>query len=395
MPVVIFVLATVNIAIGTQSFVFTGLLAELAADLGVSIGAAGQLVPASAITFAVASPFAMSMLARYERKRVILIGLAVLSICNFLCAFAPTFPALLGLRILGGLATACIGSLATASVTAFAPPERRGRAFALVVGGMTVALAVGVPLGSVIGGIFGWHATFVYSGLVCAACTVLIAMGMPRLKPESRSTIPVGAILQSPEVIQVFALTTLAFAAAFTIVAFLGPIIHAVTGLKGAGIGALQAFIGVGSFLGLALGGILGDQERHHLGLILSFVSAAMVALGFAFLLAGPAASWPPALIAVLILISSTALFAAIPINLSRLGTLAGAATPVVLATNGSLVSLGQGLGAILGGFLADNAGLFWVCIGSAAIALGGLVLAVSQPVTMCGPGHSRLGADS
>jgi predicted MFS family arabinose efflux permease len=44
MPVVIFVLATVNIAIGTQSFVFTGLLAELAADLGVSIGAAGQLV---------------------------------------------------------------------------------------------------------------------------------------------------------------------------------------------------------------------------------------------------------------------------------------------------------------------------------------------------------------
>jgi hypothetical protein len=94
MPFLIFILATVNIAIGTQSFVFSGLLGELASTLSVSLGTAGQWVPASAITVAVVSPLAMSGLAGYARQRVIPRGLAVLSVGNPIGALAPICPAL-------------------------------------------------------------------------------------------------------------------------------------------------------------------------------------------------------------------------------------------------------------------------------------------------------------
>ena len=72
--------------------------------------------------------------------------------------------------------------------------------------------------------------------------------------------------------------------------------------------------------------------------------------------------------------------FGAIPINLSRLSMLAGPATPVALATNGSLVSLGQGLGAIWGGVIADGAGFVWLCVGAAALGAVGTVLAAFEP---------------
>lgn len=380
MPFVIFVLATVNIAIGTQSFVFSGLLAELAADLGVSVGTAGLLVPAFAITFALASPFAISLVATFERRRVIVIGLAVLAACNLLSAVTPSFAALLGLRILGGLATAFVGSLATTSVAAFVEPAKRGRAFAVVVGGMTVALAVGVPVGSVVGGALGWRATFAYGGIVCALCMLLIAFGMPRLLPDPIRSMPVRAVLRAPAVLRIFALTTLGFASAFTIVSFLGPIIQILTGLQGAGVGGLQVFIGLGSLIGLALGGLLADRKRRRFGLLLSFSAATVTALCFAVLLAQPSVPASQVIVALLILVSAVALFGAIPINLSRLSMQAGPATPVALATNGSLVSLGQGLGAIWGGVIADGAGFVWLCVGAAALGAVGTVLAAFEP---------------
>ena len=117
MPFAIFALAAVNVAIGTQSFVFAGLLSEPAGDLVVSIGTAGLLVPASSITFAVTAPFAASLVSRRERRGVMVAGLVVLALCNALCAWAPSFGWLLALRVLGGIVTAFVGSLATIAVT--------------------------------------------------------------------------------------------------------------------------------------------------------------------------------------------------------------------------------------------------------------------------------------
>lgn len=376
MPLAVFALAAINIAIGTQSFVFAGLLSELAQDLGISIGTAGLLVPASSITFAVAAPFATALVARIERKRVMVASLAILALCNALCAVAPTFGWLLALRILGGVITAFAGSLATVAVTSLVPAEQRGRAFAIVVGGLTVALVLGVPLGSVVGGHFGWRTTFGYSAVVCALSVLLIAAAVPQINPLPGPRAAFAPLLRNGAILRVFGLTVLGFAAAFTIVAYLGPIINRLTGVSGAGVGVLQAFIGVGSLVGLAAGGLAADRRMIRAGLMIAFAVMALDMSVYTWALGLPPHTTTQPLVAGLIFLLATTMFAAVPMNLAQLSQLAGGAAPVALALNGSLVSLGQGLGAIWGGAINDIGGLGWVGAGGAFLATGAFALA-------------------
>lgn len=376
MPFAIFALAAVNIAIGTQSFVFAGLLSELARDLGVSLGTAGLLVPASSITFAALSPIATSLVARFERRRVMMAGLAALALCNALCTLTPSFGWLFALRIAGGVVTAFAGALASVAVTSLVPIEQRGRAFAIVVGGLTVALVLGVPLGSVVGGYFGWRSTFGYSALICALSVLLILFGVPQIQPAPGPRAPIAPLLRDSAIMRVFALTILGFSAAFTIVAYLGPIINRLTGLTGAAVGPLQACIGIGSFIGLAAGGLAADRKLVRVGLSAAFLLMTLDIAAYSWALSQPASSAMQPAAAVLILLLASAMFAAVPMNLAQLTQLAGPATPVALALNSSLVSLGQGIGALWGGIINDFVGLVWLGVGGAAIALSGLALA-------------------
>lgn len=376
MPLAVFALAAINVAIGTQSFVFAGLLSELAGDLGISIGTAGLLVPASSITFAVAAPFATALVSGFERKRVMVASLAVLALCNALCAIAPTFGWLLALRILGGVVTAFAGSLATVAVTSLVPAEQRGRAFAIVVGGLTVALVLGVPLGSVVGGHFGWRTTFSYSAAVCALSVLLIMAAVPRINPLPGPRATFAPLLRNRAILRVFGLTILGFAAAFTIVAYLGPIINQLTGVTGAGVGVLQAFIGIGSLVGLAAGGMAADRRLIRVGLMVAFAVMALDMSAYAWALGLPAQTTTQPFVAGLIFLLASTMFAAVPMNLAQLSQLAGPATPVALALNGSLVSFGQGLGAIWGGAINDFGGLGWIGAGGAFLATVAFALA-------------------
>ena len=375
MPFAIYALAAINFAIGTQSFAFAGLLPELSADLGVSVGTAGLLVAASAITFAVGAPFATALVANRERKQVILSGLLALVVINALCAVTPSFSVLMGLRILSGVATAFIGALATVAAAALVPPERRGRAFALVLGGLTVAFVMGVPLGSALGGTFGWRATFVMAAVVSGFATVLIWVALPRIAATSAGPARISTVLGNRAILHVLMLTLLGFWATFTIVAFLGPIITDTTGATGAGVGALQAFIGLGSIAGLAIGGTLADRKAGRIGTLLAFVVMAVTLASYWFALSAPAGEVPKPALAALIFGGASALFALVPINLTRLSQLAGPAAPIALALNGSVISLGQGLGAASGGFIHDNVSAAGIGPAGALVALAGLTL--------------------
>ena len=147
MPFAIFALAAINIAIGTQSFVFAGLLTELARDLGVSIGAAGLLGPATSITFAAPSPLATSLVSGFGRKRVMVIGLLALALCNALCAGAFLRLAVRTSYPWRGSDGVCRLAPQRRCDRAGATGERRGRAFAIVLGGLTVALGRAAGIG--------------------------------------------------------------------------------------------------------------------------------------------------------------------------------------------------------------------------------------------------------
>ncbi|MEV1248173.1 MFS transporter [Nonomuraea sp. NPDC050022] len=152
-------LALGNFAVGTGMFVTAGLLAPISHDLDISLSAAGQLMTVFALAYALLSPVLAALTARLSRRRVLLIALAVFVLGNTLTALAPTYPLVMVTRVVAAAGAAMFTPTASGVATALSSPERRGRALALVMGGLSVASAIGVPLGTWLGSALSWRAT--------------------------------------------------------------------------------------------------------------------------------------------------------------------------------------------------------------------------------------------
>ncbi|MDX5331018.1 MAG: MFS transporter [Caulobacteraceae bacterium] len=365
----IFVLALSTFAFGSGALIFVGLLEPMAADLGVPVGAAGQLQTVYVLTSAFAGPPLAFLIGRFERKQVLLLALGASVALNLACYLTPGFGLILVLRAILGAIAAMAGPAASAAASALAPPERRGSALAIVMGGMTVAFLMGIPLGSVVGSIFGWRSAFLLSTGLSALALVAIALAVPRVTPPAPGP---GQGLRGAAVLPLFASTFLAFGANMTITTYIAPILRLQAGVTGAGVAAFQMLVGVGSFIGLTLGGRAADRGAGGLSVTLGFLGLALAASlhSLELLRAGPAGWDAYAIVAMAVLAGSTALFSVMPVIQSRLIQRAPASAPLALAFNGSSASLGQAFGGALGGLLLAQ-GALSVTGASIVIALG------------------------
>lgn len=369
----VFVLALSTFSFGSSAFIFAGLLESMAVDLGVSTGAVGQLQTAYVITSALAGPPLAMLLGRRERKGVLLTALGAAIIFSLLCMFAANFSQLLVLRaILGGIA-ALAGPAASTMAASLVPPERRGSAMATVMGGMTIAFLLGIPLGSVVGSAFGWRSTFALSALLSVIAFTAVALFIPRVPAPA----PIkGGKLAIGVAAPLWAATFLAFGANMTISTYIAPIIRLQTGITGAGVGAFQLVIGVGSFIGLWLGGRSADRGKGGLSVTLSFLALATGAgLHELELLGGAPAGAPTnTVVCLAILIAATALFSIMPVVQTRLVEALPTAAPMALALNGSAASLGQGLGGGLGGAMLTSYSAPALTSAAMAVAVTGAI---------------------
>ncbi len=183
------VLAVGMFAIGTDSFVIAGILPEVTQSLGVSIALAGQMVTVYALSFAVLSPVIAAAAAHWPRKRLLLAGLAVFVIGNLVTAIAPTIEWVLASRFVAGLGAAMFSPTATATAASLVPAEKRARALAIVVAGLSGATALGSPLGTFIGGLGDWRATMWFVTVVGAVATIGVYVLLPAVPPLAGSIV--------------------------------------------------------------------------------------------------------------------------------------------------------------------------------------------------------------
>lgn len=379
----IYVLAAASFALGTEAYVYAGHLADLARDLGQPVAAAGQLATAFALTYAISAPFIAGAVSALGRRGVIVAGLVLIGLLNIAAAFAPSLSVLIGLRIACGLAAGMFGPIASVAAAELAPEGLRGRAMGIVLAGMTLAFVVGIPMGSVIGDVTGWRGTFVFAGVVALAAAVAVRLVLPVMPGTAngltRSSFKVAL---DPNVAPWLGLTLIGFAATFTAIAYVGPLVTAITGMTGSGIGAMQALIGVGSIIGIALGARLADRTGPARAVGISFLVSAIALFGYSTLIAVAVFSPGPltmlAALCVAMIAGAAAQFFRAPLAQTELVRASPVeARPVVLALNGSMVFLGQGLGAGIGGATIAIGGLVAVGAVAAGVALLGAVLAL------------------
>ena len=175
----VLVLSVGSFAVGTGTFVVTGVLPDIAEALSISVANAGLLVTVFAVTFAIGSPVFVSAASGVERRRLLGAALVLFALANVAAALAPSFYVLLGARVAAACGAAIFTPVASAVAAGFAPPEMRGRALSVRTIGVNIAWLVGVPLGTVVGGQYGWRTSFV---LVTALATAA-ALGVRSLLP--------------------------------------------------------------------------------------------------------------------------------------------------------------------------------------------------------------------
>jgi len=105
-------------AIGSETFMISGVLPAIAGDLGVSPSAAGSLVTVFALAYAFGSLLLAVASAGVERKRVLMVAMGAFAAANILAAFAPGFLMLAAARVLLALTAGAIMPAATAFATA-------------------------------------------------------------------------------------------------------------------------------------------------------------------------------------------------------------------------------------------------------------------------------------
>ena len=366
----IYVLTLVTFAFGSGAFIFAGLLESLAADLGVTTAVAGQLQTVFVLTSAVLGPVAAWLFNRVDRKIMVIAGLSLGAILHIACALTPNFEVLMVLRALAGLAGAMSGPAASVAAAALAPPERRGSALAMVSGGMTLAFVVGIPIGSVIGSVFDWRATFLFAAALSILALVAVLFFLPKVPaPPKRDGGGVKAASLLPILWPFYLTTFLTFAANMTLNLYIAPIVRVGAGVTGAGVGAFQAMIGVGSIVGLWLGAKAADRNAGRSWILQGFIiQAVAMSVHFAATHQVLPAGWPSAaLVALGIFLAATALFSITPVIQSSLIQATNGA-PVAMALNGSVISMGQALGSTVGGAALATYGV--PAIPGAALAL-------------------------
>ena len=369
----ILVLTLSTFAFGSTAFIFAGVLETMAGDLGVTTAVAGQLQTSYVLISALLGPVMAWMLGRADRKLLLVAALGVGALANLACALAPNFHVLLVLRSVVGLAAAIAGPAASVAAAALVPPERRGSAVAMVMGGMTMAFVIGIPLGSFVGAHFGWRSTFVLAAALTGIAFVGVAALMPSIRPSPAA--PGSRVAFSP-LLPLYAATFLSFAANMTVNLFIAPVVRVGAGVTGAGVGLFQMVIGLGSIAGLYLGGRAGDRGEGKEWLMVCFLGQ-LVAMSLH--LAATHHLTPPGLpsqllVALAILTASTSLFSLMPVLSSRIiQTSQGA--PIAMALNGSVNSMGQALGSAVGGFALATLGVPGIPLSAIFISVTGLAL--------------------
>lgn len=254
----IWALAVTSFAIGVAEFIVVGVLPAIAQDLHVSLAAAGKLVGLYALALAIGTPLAVLGLARLARKTVLLSLITLFLAGNILSSLADSYPLLLAGRAITAVAHGSFFAIGATVASRLAPPGQGGRAIALMFSGLTLAMVIGVPLGSLIGNSVGWRLPFYAVAGLTVIAWVATAIWVPRLAvPEAGKTVTQLAALLRPEILAMMAITVTGFGASFAAFTFITPILTDISGFSSQTASLLLIIFGIATLIGNQLGGKL------------------------------------------------------------------------------------------------------------------------------------------
>ncbi|GEB15392.1 MFS transporter, DHA1 family, inner membrane transport protein [Pimelobacter simplex] len=371
----ILALAVGGFTIGTTEFMTMGVLPEVAKGVDVSVPAAGHVISAYAIGVVVGVPI-LAFFGAAVPRRAMLVGLmAAYAAFNLLSAVAPTFEVLTLARFLDGLPHGAYFGVASLVAASLVTPERRGRAIASVMLGLSVANVVGVPLATFLGQQVGWRSTYLLGGLLALVTVGLVLAAVPSVPgaAEASGRKEAGEFFGSLQVWLTMAVGAVGFGGMFAVYSYIAKTVTVVGGLDRGTVPFFVLALGLGMVAGTWLAGELAAWSVFR-SLLLS--GSIGIVLMLVYYVAAPH-GW--LLLPVAFLVTATGSVLVVNLQL-RLMDVAGGAVTLGAAMNHAALNIANALGAWLGGLViaAGHGYRAPALVGAALATVGTAILLVS-----------------
>ncbi len=371
MDIRLLVLALGTFSIGTDSFVVAGVLPDVARSFDIGVATTGQLVTVYALTYALMTPVMAAVTAHWQRRTVLLAGLAVFIAGNVLTAVLPAYDLVLASRAVAGLGGAIFTPAASATAAALVSPERRGRALAIVMAGLSGATALGAPIGTLVGSLGDWRLTMWF----VAALGLLAMIGIRMLLPQMMPSPPLRlrerlAPVADPRIAMTLLTTLFVLSGLYTVYTYISIAFERATEGDGSRLAALISIWGVAAIAGNLLAGSLTDKfgSRRIINIAL------MVAiLDFAFM---PMFNGTFAGASVILIVWGLAGWGILVPQQHRLIEIAPAKAPLVIALNAAAIYIGVSFSGALGAIVLHALAPRFLGPVGAALILAGLITA-------------------
>lgn len=263
MPLALFALTIAAYAIGTTEFVIVGLLPTVANDLHITLPLAGLIVSVYALGVTFGAPILTALTGRIERKPLLLGLMGLFILGNSAAALSPSYEMLLVARVISAFAHGVFFSVGATIAAGLVAEDRRASAIAMMFMGLTVAIVTGVPLGTLIGQIFGWRATF----FAVAALGVVAFIGIAALLPATLQKAPAAGLMEqvrvlgSGRLLLAFGMTALGYGGTFVTFTFLASILQDLTGFAESTVSLVLVLYGLAIAAGNLAGGRIADRN--------------------------------------------------------------------------------------------------------------------------------------
>lgn len=371
------VLCMASFTMVTSEFAPIGLLSQISSALGQPPSTVGLTVTLYAWIGA-ASGLLSNWLNRWIPRKMLLVALMlILALSNGLAALSPGFSTLLGARVVGALAHGVFWAIVAATAAHIVPLHRMGLATSIVLGGITIATVMGVPLINLVGQYDGWRTAFVCLALMCVASAAAIALVLPTTQIHSLAKGGgFAAVLRRKDLLITYVITGLTAAAHFGAYTFVEPFIGQVPGITAYLIAVLLFAFGAAGFLGNLLSALFIDRYLNV------FILIALIAMALALMILGiygPLLGIAPVVILLVIWgVAISALFTGLQTWVLRI---AGDHTVPATAIHTAVLNSAIGLGVIIAAGALNVAGFKGAMLSASVVIIPAIVLMVAAGV--------------
>ncbi|MBB3237462.1 MFS transporter [Phyllobacterium endophyticum] len=372
----LFALALGSFCIGTSEFASMGMLQLFSASLGIDIPSATNAIAAYAFGVVIGAPLVTLAAARLNRRTLLLCLMGLFILGNVLSALATDLGTFAFARFISGMPQGAYFGAGAVVASYIVGPGHAGKAFALVMSGLTVATIIGSPLATFLGQSLGWRNTYFSVAAVAGLALIALWTWVPRTQAlQGGSVRQELASLRRPAVWAMMLVAALGVASIFAVYTFIGPFVTDLATLDQAWIPVALALFGLGMTAGNWIGGRLADSYPAR-GMVVGYGSALIV---LSVLATGGGKVWilMPALFGV-----GVTMMVAIPTIQVRLTRVAPDAPTLMGALNLAALNIANAIGAWTGSLtIAAGFGLLsTVWAGFGLTLLGLLVFALTLP---------------